>query len=608
MSDWRITINEQDNTETVDLSFPILAATTIESPKGPQTWQLIEKGSTQKILDTYGYPSKDYPSIQDVLDFNNKCAVYVAAPYKTGTYGGVFITKEGTIPFVNGTSTKTITDYSAIAATAPLGVGNGIVTVFTLTLPNFKYYTAESIDILVNGTSIHVTAVGDPVETLTTTPDVGGGTYTLATGVVSFTFDSAPILDDVVTVSYVYNIEDIVYATLYSHDQQVDDLKVLVMENDTNPDTFTMYVQRYDPVAASYLDLSSSPFYFGLSPDSKDGYGNNIYIETIFGDEQVLFTPTVQNETFSTLVDDTVAVSLVGGNRGADITGTDLAAPYDDLKDTNKYPVSLIFDTTSETSVATKFNSLRTGELKYTSFVLPTADLTAAAIIANPTTAKNSIDNRGVFYYCLTWGIHTDIYQGKNFNCSNMGLIAGKIVDCMILNPASQPAYLDENGTGGQLGSGITKLNKAVEDSQLSLLDKARLNPVVIDPQYGPMLVGWRTTQIRESVYSYIAQSVQADMIINQVTNLVLTQQKGKPNDDYHRSQVKSKTDTILSNYSRGLDAFFTKCDRQNNTDAILNQQKFILSVAVRFISYASTITFNFITTPFGVDIEEAVK
>jgi len=86
-SSWRITTNFIDATERADTSVQIYGATAIVAPKGPKDWIFFEKGSTQQILNTFGYPSVDYPTIQDAIDFNLKTGMFISAPYKAGKYG-----------------------------------------------------------------------------------------------------------------------------------------------------------------------------------------------------------------------------------------------------------------------------------------------------------------------------------------------------------------------------------------------------------------------------------------------------------------------------------------------------------------------------------------
>ena len=606
---WRITVNEIDKTQTVGTSPERTCATCIIAPKGPKEWKFYNKSSTQTILDLYGYPSSSYPAIQDALDVNKHSGLWLCAPYKSGLYGGVIVTSSGTIPFVGGTEDQEITSYSAVSCSGILFTGNGNKTVYSGSLTNYQYYNAESIDLYINNVSIDIsTTISGNYEVLTSSE--GDGLLNTTDGTLVFTFDTAPSSAEIISDMYTIDVNSIAYFTLFNYNQQADDLKVQVEANTTISGAFDITVTRYDPTAEDYLELTNSPYTVGLSTTSKDGNGSNIYIENIFDDDEQLFVATIQNEEITTFVDDTVAVLVSGGNRGSTLSGTDLTSYYDILLDTNKYSTNLIFDTTGDSAIASEFTSLRiSDDLKYTSFALPTSNVSASDIIASPATYKNSVNNRGIFYYCLTWGLKTDIYQGNNFMCSNMGVIASQIMESIINDPSVQPMYFNENGnTGGQLDSGIIKFYKTATQSQLKSLDIAHFNPVVLDPIYGAWIVGARTTLNKESTWSYVAQSVETDLMIRDIITNVLTPQQGKANDDYHRGVAKTNTETIINNYIKGIDAYTVKCDRENNTDAILNQQKFILSVAVRFVAYAMTLTLNFINTPFGTDVEEAIS
>lgn len=613
MSNWRISVFEKDNTNTVDVSGPIIGATAIKAPKGPAVFTRFEKGATQSLIDAFGYPSVSYPGIQDAIDFNNTAPLFVAAPAGSGgTYGGVFVTTAGTLPFVSGTAAQSISNYATISCTHQVGVQTGTGATFTTTLPHKSYYNNTSITSVKNGGStITVTASDAATEILTGSGLTTGSQYVRSTGALTLVFSSPPTLANVITVTYTINLSAVILFTLYDKYVQADDLKVKIVKQDVDTfatdKIFAMYVSRYDPVTAAYVELVNSPIYFGISPTSKDAYGENIYIENILGDEQYLFKPVVQNSTISSFTEDSAFVALTGGSRGSAPADSDIASAYEALKDQNVYPVSLVFDTLGADEVATEFSSLRNGVLKYTSFAVPTADVSAATIIASPATYRTT-SSRGIFCYALTWGTHTDVFQGNHFLCSNMGLVAERIVTSMLLDPSAQPAYINENGCGGQLKAGIRKLNQSLTDTEAEQLELAKINPVVIDPQYGAMIVGWRTTNSLNNVYSYIAQSVQADMMIKQIIRDALVPQQGKPNDDLHRTTVTNQTTAILDQFARGLDARFVKCDATNNTADIMNQQKFVLSVAVRFVAYAKTIVFNFVTTRFGTSVEEAIN
>jgi hypothetical protein len=607
---WRIRTNEVDLTERATTSLPVEGATALIAAKGPATWKLFPKGAGQKIIDTFGYPDAGHPGIQDALDFNNVAPLWLSAPSTAGVYGGAFITSAGSIPFVTGTSTKSITSYAAIPCTPLMELGNGVKTIFTFTIPQSAYYVNRSINILVNNVSINISATDVPIEVLSTTPNVGSGTYTRATGALAFTFATAPALGATIQASYNINLASIIYCTLYDQNPQADDITVLVEKDLVTAGNFWMNVYRYNPVELDYFEIPNSPFNFSIDVNGLDDNGRNIYIEKVFAaDNQTVFTAVVQNSTFSTFTNDIVAVGLAGGNRGTAISGTHLVTAYEDFKDSDKYnQVEIVFDTTGEATVATEFETLRNDYLKYCRFMLPTADLTATAIITTPLTAANNItNNRGIYYYCLTWGTHKDVYRGQDFNCSNMGLVATKMAQVLLYGPGGTPAWIDEGKIGGQLGSGVVKLNQFATEDQRRTLDSLNFNPVVIHPTYGPMIVSWKTRYAKQSDFNLIGQSSLTDWIIK-LAQPVLNEQLGKLNDDYHRNLVGSKLTTILATLNKWLYAYVVDTSRDVNTDEVLAAQKFVASMGIQFTPYTSEIVFNFIVSRIGTDIQLSIN
>jgi len=607
MSSWRISTRFIDLSETVNLSTAFLGYTVIDALKGPETPVLIPRGSTQSILDIFGYPTTANPAIQDAIDANLVADLWVSAPFTNGAYGGVFVTSAGTIPFVNGFTTKTIADYSAIPVEVSLGTGDGVETDFGATIDLFSYYNNTSIDIEVAGTSDGVSATDAEPEVLTGTD--GAGTYTRATGVLAYTLTTPPAVGEAVTATYTIDLSSVIYFTLFNASQQADDLAVQVVEEEGDG-TFIITVNRYNETEKAWFEITGSPVTVSINPLGEDGYGRPIYAEDVFPDDSILFTADVVTETFTTFTDDTAQVALAGGGRGDALTGSDLASAYDPLQDTFAYPASVVFATTDDAEIATKFETLRNTYQTRTRFMLPTTDVAPATVIATPATYNNGVSTRGVYYYTCTWGIHRDVYRSKNFNCSMMGLVAGRMLSILINGPGGNPQWINNGGNGGQLGSSVVSLNQSPTQTELQQLDKLRFNAVIFHPLYGAMIEGGRTTLTRESDYSYIGQSSLADYIVKAVEEQVLPFQIGKPNNDFYRSIVAGKARTIMTSVSQWLDGndpFTVICDRSNNTADILQQQKFVLSVAVKFTPYSQTIQFNFVNSPQGLSTEEVV-
>ena len=388
---------------------------------------------------------------------------------------------------------------------------------------------------------------------------------------------------------------------------QNDDLEVKVTKNKYVNDIFDISVSRYNPLTNDYDELPNSPFIVGLKENSKDSEGNNVFIENVFNDDNLLFTPLINNSVFENFTDDKSWVKLNGGNRGSEIDGSDLANIYDELQDNEKFSIKFAFDSTSSDEVISKFESLRENYQKRCRFLYCSPDKSAEEILGNPEIAHRNINNRGMYCYVLTWGIHKDVYQGNDFLCSNMGLITGKLVD-VLNNGWGEPMWLNgDNNVGGQLGSSIIKLNRKATQSQLEKFADLFLNPIIMSKTYGPFIENASTRQTKFTVLSDIGISSLVDTILELIEKNVLPQRVGKFIDDVAYSNVRSGCNSILDAYAYALEDRFVLCDSTNNTPEMRNNETLVATVGIIPKKYAKKIIFNLTLHKSGVDIEEVV-
>lgn len=608
---WRLKTVEQDNTEKANISTATMGATVIVSPKGPKTFTKFNKGDTQGILNTFGYPSKDYPTIQDALDVVQKCTMYVASPYKGGTYGGVFVTKSmGTIPFNTGVSTKEIADYSSVAFTNSVGIGDGNTVSYTYEIKYIEKYNKESLTLSIGGVAheIKITS-SEKVETIT---DEGGlldegCILNTETGVLTLVFKTAPSTGTTISIGYSMNMTD-TYFVLFDKDMQEDDLQVQVALSEDIENAFEIVVARYDPINLEYVEINNSPFIVGLSETSKDSYGDNIYINNVFGNNQTLFDAHVVTSIVDGFMNDDSMVNLNGGSRGEEVDGADVANIYEQLIDTNKFQLKFCVDGTNYAEVITKFENLRNSYQKRCRFIYCTADVDGNTIVENPNDYNFGVTtNRGMYQYCLNWGIHKDIYQGNDFKCSNMGLVASCIVDYLDneATTTSAPAWIPENGIGGVLGSSITKLSQdTTSEDVLEMLDNLNFNAVINDYNYGAMISGWRTRQVKKTDLSNIPISSLVDTLIEQIEKNVLPSRIGKMIDEASYSVVRSGCNSILGTYSNRLEDYYVWCDSENNTAEMRNQERLVVAVGIIPKKFARQIILQFSIFKSGVDVK----
>ena len=588
---WRIKAALSDKTEIASSDSPIIGATSILAPMGPKKWTFFKKGDSNGILNAFGYPSKKYPAIQDLLDINAKCGMWACRPYKGGKFGGVFVTKNGTVPFEEGVSTKKIESFTNVTTSTFVGDADGEKTEFTVSVNRYvessaKVYVDESLK-----TSNVNVVVSDNVATIT--------------------FDEAP-KSGKITLEYKMDVSDTIFV-LYNHDMQKDNLAVKVIKSKDVDDAFSIAIYRFDEINNVWEEITSSPKVVGLKDNSKDNYGKNIFIERVFDDDaQILMSAQLVNADFdvSTFEDDTSYVKLNGGELGEECTDSDLPILYDELKDTTKYQLKFCFDSNASSSVVAKFEELRNNSQKYCRFLYCAPVLSADEIITSPDSAHFGVtSNRGLYCYVLNHGIHTDLYNGADFPCANMGIIAGKIVDMLSLGGGA-PMWVNGDGdVGGQLGSSITKLiNSDVTEEQLEQLDTLGLNAIVNDPTYGMMIVSQKTRQVKLTVFSYIAQSSITDTIMSRIIAEVFPSKIGKVLDGTLFTKTTLGMEQIVRTYAPWLEDWICLCDTTNNTDETRQNQILNCNIGLVYRGFAEKIILNVAVGSIGTNVQELVS
>ena len=150
------------------------------------------------------------------------------------------------------------------------------------------------------------------------------------------------------------------------------------------------------------------------------------------------------------------------------------------------------------------------------------------------------------------------------------------------------------------------------KESEMQQLDKFRVNPIVLNEIFGPMVASRRTTSTEENDYSYADYSMIIDYCVERIVKEVLPYQLIKFNDDAHRAIVRAKAELILKPLvqppNNVLRDYAIKCDAENNGDDVLTKQEFVLSVAIQPTPKSEFIRFNFINSAQSGRVEEDVK
>lgn len=600
---WRINVQEVSLGAVANPRVGNIGATVIRASKGPVKPIKISRGGEQRILNIFGKPSASYPDVWDAIEYNKKADLWVSAPSKSGLYSGVLVTKTGTKALTSGLSTLTSLDFSALPVEQTIGTGDGSTAAFIFTLTDKTYYVNQSIDIEVDGVSINVTASDASTEILTTTPNVGSGTYVRSTGVLTFTFLTPPTNNQVVTATYTTDRSAEVYFGLFSIAPQANDLAVQISMASS---VFTVNAYQKDS-NSNYIELPNSPYSVSLTANTKNGFGENIYLVDTFTDDDYI-TPVIGTLALSTFTNDSAKVDFAGGYRGVAPTITEWTAGWAYFQNPNTYAADIFFDCTADAGIPAIFSTLRNTYQKYKAYLLPLPNTAYATAITNKSSLSTS--DRGIYFY-YNWGKARDTYNNSYLWSPLMGRIAGKHADMVDVYNGLAPCWIDENGHGGQLGSGIVEMAYDLSEGALEALDDAQINPVIFDPQYGVMIVSDRTSQTTLNDYSYIPHSRVADYCISNVISQALPYQLVKLNDITHRTIVKSKIDLItgpLTNPQLPLLAEAgTQCDEFNNDAAARSRREFICTTFVKFTPFSEKIKFTFTAVDQSVSVQELI-
>jgi hypothetical protein len=597
-----------DQSQTVATETSSVGATVIHAPKGGATPVYFSKKQTSRILNYFGIPNSAYPAIKDIIDYNSSYPLWVSAPSTGGRYGGVLVTKTGTVPFIGGKDSYASIDFTEFpniesVAQAP----DGLITNFTKTVSNFSQYVHQSVGLRINGVDITVAATDAEPEVLTTTPDIGSGTFTRATGVFDFTFTDAPNVGDIIEVTYDTDVSATAYFAVFNKNPQADDLKIKVSKDTSNNFALNLYKQNPQNLT-SYALATGYPKTVSLTEGTKDGYGVNIYALSVLEEDDWIYPVINTSLAVTTFVNDASQVTFAGGSRGT-TSATEITAGWEYFKSVSTYGADIYFDTTGGANIPAIFETLRDSYNKYKYYIatMPNANYTTTLSSASTFVT----DEKGVAFY-YGWAKVYNPYTDSKIVSSLMGKIALRHADMYDVFNGLAPAWYNENGThGGQLGSGILEMLYPVDETQQEALAALRINPVIIHPSFGAVIVRERTSQSTLSDFASIGHTRLSDYIISTILRDALPYQLYKLNDDQHRRSVASMIDKILSPLVAEpyglLRDYAIKCDEENNDDEVLAREEFVVSVAVKFTPFAKSIVLLFTNTAQGTDVQEAV-
>lgn len=641
---WRIqTVFDDRSQRSIASSASGTGATVVAGSRSLEEPVLFARGETQRMLNLLGTPTRQDQGLLEAIEFNKSYPLYCVSPARVKKFNYIqFIGSEDYI------TSQVASDYMTeqeVDSAGTFGCGTDFAVVGDTRVASFSTESlsggVESIRIYADTdtgrelleTEINQTAItGDVTGTVSVDDENNRVTLTIN----SFTgFENATF-----SASYTRAMGSDMYLILVQRGSGnfiQGNIQRNVLRKGTSEEDNTYYLTfNYEVLnyLGNYQTGSGSPVNFALEKGAVDGFQRALNAETRFANNdyfRAIYNPNVSGTTNQyiyglseegepvTDITGIVTISLSNVSRAyseseGPIADTNLQEGYAFFHKVNSYQPDLFFDATGSEDAVTELEDIRNNYHQYSRVLVPlyTSDPTST------TEALEAIDhipaNRGFSAYWGEFEIDNP-YSNEHPTLQGvpMGSIAVRHSDAISLSYGGLAvAWIDENGVGGQLsGSRLIRGLADPSEDELKTLDENRINPVIYDDTYGPMILSRRTTYTDYSDYSFNDYSGIIDYCVKNIIKNALPYQLVKMNDATHRATVRNRIDSILRPLTVApynvLRAYAIKCDSENNTDEVMANEEFVVEVAIQVTSKSRTITLTFINTAQTTTVEESL-
>ena len=619
---YRIRVNLHNKSFTVGPDIATgMGATVIPADRGPLIPVRLNRGETERIRMLFGANRFE---VLEAIAYNNKYPLWISAPHSGGSFAALLLTDNGlkpcpisfsgdpnTIDFTNlwlqffAGMSDGATESWAVAFDEELlpKQDAGYVPRGALIIEDESFDAEWSWDSTLNGYTIAVAGKGNG----TVTPN--GTSF-----IIDFAFIAGQVPPKGTPISFRFTtdtsqLDFSVYAIIGMKFPCADFLAAAVYKSTIEG---RLILDLQNKRRGVYFPIAGYPVELSLTRGTVNGSGVLIYAPQLLRSDDLIYVlpnPETQLDWDVWTGGSNDLIDFKGGFRGAKCTGQILVEGWEQFKEFKKYPADIYFDTTADPFIPAEFSALRS-EIPYRRFLYPQP----MGLKASEITAPPMVQNRGI---CSFWGaafIMNMFEPTGNLLSTLMGEVASRYADARVFSFGGRAvAWGDENQVGGQLSQGrIVEFLYDAREDEIQRLDRLRINPIVLHELFGPMVASRRTTDTSETDYSYSDYSMIIDYCVERIVVEVLPYQLIKFNDDTHRGIVRAKAELILKPLiqvpNNVIRDFAIKCDSENNNDTVLQQELFVLSVAIKVTPKSEFIVFNFINSAQGGSVEEDVR
>lgn len=387
-----------------------------------------------------------------------------------------------------------------------------------------------------------------------------------------------------------------------------------------NNDVFVTYTPNEDQGIAGAYDLKVyktkttgayelvETHLVSRDTDAVDGYGNNIYIETVVNGNSN-YIHVVDNITIATnkaVKALTQQVSLTAGSEGGAVTTADYITAIQKLANPDELPLQLLMDGGVAQAEYAKAllemaGTSRMGEC-FCVLTTPASAETTMNSTANIKTYRDSVT--GTYSYLGSmYSPHVKIYDRFNDRyqwVSPDGMIANKINAAIRDFGYNYPAA---GYTRGILDSALDVKVK-FESGDKKMLDTMQVNPIVNDTSRGIVIMGNSTLYPTNSDFQDQNNMITANLQIKPGLRAFLKDYLFDLNDEITRDIIVSKINLFMKDVQsqKGVKEFYTVCNDTNNSANDVAAGILNIALYIKFVKSIKFIRTNIIATAQGLE------
>lgn len=340
-------------------------------------------------------------------------------------------------------------------------------------------------------------------------------------------------------------------------------------------------------------------------PTAKDGFGNNIYLETVLlGSNYIRALDNVAIDPSILPMDQPTPLAFAEGIDGSAVTDSQMIIAANTLANENAYPLTVFMDggwaTPAYQEVLNEIVSNRQDSVAL--FSVPYAAESATAYlteIVNYRTTTLNLDSSYAAMY-TPHALVFDQYNNRQIYVDPTGY-AGAAIS---FSASNFQIWFPPAGYTRGLLSTILDVRIHFTDGEIATLYNNGINPIKFSTSKGIAIWGQKTLAYRPSALNRLNVRlllITIEPAIASALDFFVFELNDTQTQTLITSIVTSYLDTVLAN--QGVFSFSVVCNGTNNTPAVIDANELICDVYVQPTKAAEFITLRTIITSTGASI-----